>query len=137
MIKVRRCNENDIMQASSTITIAENLMAEQPRIDYSIQANGTNICISCTFLDSTLTDCVAVVHRRISQLSSSGLMKIESSHNFNRSSGDTAYGCIEGVDLERYQVGVFGVKIINGNYYYAVMIRNCHATLIIVITSRS
>ena len=127
------------MQASSTITIAENLMAEQPRIDYSIQANGTNICISCTFLDSTLTDCVAVVHRRISQLSSSGLANIESSHNFNRS-GDTAYGCIEGVDSEQYQVGVFGVKIItftNGNYYYyVVMIRNCHATLYI-ITSRS
>ena len=34
-------------------------------------------------------------------------MNIESSHKFNRS-GDTAYGCIEGVDLEQYQVGVVG-----------------------------
>ena len=50
---------------------------------------------------------MAVVHQRISQLSSSGLMNIESSHKFNRS-GDTAYGCIEGVNLEQYQVGVVG-----------------------------
>ena len=34
-------------------------------------------------------------------------MNIESSHKFNRS-GDTAYGCIEGVNLEQYQVGVVG-----------------------------
>ena len=32
-------------------------------------------------------------------------MNIESSHKFNRS-GDTAFGCIEGVNLEVYQVGV-------------------------------
>ena len=50
---------------------------------------------------------MAVVHQRISQLSSSGLMNIESSHKFNRS-GDTASGCIEGVNLEDYQVGVIG-----------------------------
>ena len=54
-----------------------------------------------------MTDCVVVVHQQISQLSSSGLMNITSSHRFNRS-GDTAYGCIEGVDLEQYQVGVVG-----------------------------
>ena len=34
-------------------------------------------------------------------------MNIESSHKFTRS-GDTAYGCIEGVNLTDYQVGVFG-----------------------------
>ena len=52
---------------------------------------------------------MAVVHQRISQLSSSGLMNIKSSRKFTRS-GDTAYGCIsiEGVDLERFQVGVIG-----------------------------
>ena len=32
-------------------------------------------------------------------------MNIESSHKFTRS-GDTASGCIEGVNLEDYQVGV-------------------------------
>ena len=42
---------------------------------------------------------------QVSQLSSSGLMNIESSHKFNRS-GDTACGCIEGINLEQYQVGV-------------------------------
>ena len=58
-----------------------------------------------------MTDCVAVVHQRVSQLNSSGLMNIESSHKFTRS-GDTAYGCIEGVNLEQYQVGVIGGKMI-------------------------
>ena len=48
---------------------------------------------------------MAVVHQRISQLSSTGLLNIESSHKFNRS-GDTAHGCIEGVNLEQYQVGI-------------------------------
>ena len=62
-------------------------------------------------MDSSATECVAVVHQQISQLSSSGLMNIESSHKFTRS-GDTAYGCIEGVNLEQYQVGVIGGKMI-------------------------
>ena len=38
-------------------------------------------------------------------------MNIESSHKFNRS-GDTAYGCIEGINLEQYQIGIEkGVQI--------------------------
>ena len=63
----------------------------------------------CTFLDSSTTDCVAVVHQQISQLNSSGLMNIESSHKFDRS-GDSAYGCIEGVNLTHYQIGVIDGK---------------------------
>ena len=55
---------------------------------------------------------MAVVHQRISQLSSSGLMNIESSHKFNRSGG-TAYGCIERVNLTDYQVGVIGGRLID------------------------
>ena len=39
----------------------------------------------------------------------SDLMNIESSHKFTRS-GDTASGCIEGVNLEDYQIGVVGVR---------------------------
>ncbi len=66
-------------------------------------------CITCTFLNSSATDCVAVVHQRISRLSSSGLMNIESSHKFTRS-GDTAYGCIKGVNLKYYQIGVINGK---------------------------
>ena len=54
---------------------------------------------------------MAVVHQRISQLSFSGLMNIESSHKLNRS-GDTANGCIEGVNLEQFQVGVVAGTII-------------------------
>ena len=72
-------------------------------IQYELTSTSTGVCITCTFLDSSTTCCVAVVHQRIPQLGFSGLMKIESSHKFNRS-GDTAYGCIEGVN--QYQVGV-------------------------------
>ena len=55
-------------------------------------------------VDSSTT---VVVCQRVSQLSfsTSGLMNIESSHKFTRS-GDTAYGCIEGVNLEQYQIGM-------------------------------
>ena len=80
-------------------------------IEYSLQSTSTGVCITCTFLDSSATDCVAVVHQRISQLSSSGLMNIESSHKLTRS-GDTASGCIEGVNMEDYQVGVVGGQFI-------------------------
>ena len=66
------------------------------------------ICINCTFQDSTATGCVAVVHQRISQLDSNGLMNIESSHKFNRS-GDTAYGCIPNINMTEYQIGVFSL----------------------------
>ena len=76
-------------------------------INYEVQSTSTGVCITCTFLESSTTNCVAVVHQRISQLNSSGLMNIESSHKFTRS-GDTASGCIEGVNLEDYQVGVLG-----------------------------
>ena len=78
---------------------------------YKLQNISTGVCITCTFLDSSTTDCVAVVHQRISQLSSSGLMNIESSHKFTRS-GDTAYGCIEGVNLGDYEVGVIDGQLV-------------------------
>ena len=78
---------------------------------FNVTSNG--VCITCTFLDSSTTDCVAVVHQRISQLSSSGLMNIESSHKFNRS-GDTASGCIT-VSLDEYQIGVIGAKQLSIN----------------------
>ena len=70
------------------------------------------VCVRCNFLDPDTSDCVAVVYQQISLLGSSGLMNIESSHRLT-SSGDTAYGCIEGVNLEQYQVGVIGGVSIN------------------------
>ena len=79
-------------------------------IEYELHPTLTGVCITCTFLDNSTTDCVAVVHHRISQLSSSGLTNIESSHKFNRS-GDTAYGCVEGVNLTHFQVGVIGGRM--------------------------
>jgi hypothetical protein len=84
------------------------VMTQQSSIDYILQATSTGVCITCTFLDSFITNCLVVVHQGIN---SSGLMNIESSHKFTRS-GDTAYGCIEGVNLEQYQVGVPGGKMI-------------------------
>ena len=99
-------------------------------IEYRLDPTSTGVCITCTFLDSSTTDCVAVVHQRISQLSSSGLMNIESSHKFNRS-GDTAYGCIGKVNLEQYQVGVIGgrklpppVEGMKGMYYVHIYMYN-------------
>ena len=74
---------------------------------YSLGSTSSGVCITCTFLDSSATDCVVVVHQRISQLNSSGLMNIESSHKFTRSA-DTAYGCIGAVNMDDYQVGVMG-----------------------------
>ena len=81
-------------------------------IKCKLQPTTNGVCITCNFMDpnGTLTDCLVVVHQQISQLSSSGLMNIVSSHMFNRSPGDTAYGCIEGVDLEQHQIGVVGVQ---------------------------
>ena len=90
-----------------TKSITDGAPQQEPFIQYDIVVTSSNVCITCTFLESSATDCVAVVHQQISQLSSSGLMNIESSHKFTRS-GDTAYGCIEGVNLEQYQVGVIG-----------------------------
>ena len=74
-------------------------------IEYQLTFPSTGVCVKCSFLDSTTSVCVAVVYRRISQLGSGGLMNIESSHKFNRS-GNSTYGCIEGFDMDQYQVGV-------------------------------
>ena len=84
----------------STIADKTNL------IEYRFQPFSNGTCINCTFKSGTLTNCVVVVHQRISQLSSSGLMNI-ATHKFHRF-GDTASGCIEGVNLTNYQVGVIG-----------------------------
>ena len=91
-----------------------------------IYTTSTGVCITCTFLDSSTTDCVSVVHQQISQLSSSGLMNIESSHKFTRS-GDTAYGCIEGVNLEQYQVRVFGGMKLNVPHLFFAYLGYYHA----------
>ena len=100
-----------VLHYSCGFCTVDNKTNPSSLIIYEFTANSTGVCITCTFLESsTATDCVAVVHQRISQLNSSaGLMNIESSHKFTRS-GDTASGCIEGVNLEDYQVGVVGGK---------------------------
>ena len=78
--------------------------------EYQVHPTSAGVCVNCTFLDNDSTGCVAVVHQRISQLSSSGLMNIKSSHKFNRS-GDTVtvYECIEEVNMTVYQIGVFSL----------------------------
>jgi hypothetical protein len=79
-------------------------------IEYDLHSNSTHVCITCVFKSSTPTSCLVVVHQRISQLSSSGLMNIESSHKFNRS-GNTAEGCIR-TNLKEHQVGVVDGKLV-------------------------
>ena len=79
-------------------------------IVYDLHSNSTHVCVTCMFKSSTPTSCLAVIHQRISQLSSSGLMNIESSREFTRS-GDTAYGCIQ-TNLKEYQVGVIDGKLV-------------------------
>ena len=66
------------------------------------------MCVKCTFLDTDASECVAVVHRN--------LTNIERSSKFTRS-GDIASGCIEGVNLEDYQVGVIGGRLLKSGVY--------------------
>ena len=80
-------------------------------------------------MDSSATDCVAVVHQRISQLSSDGLMNIESSHRFTRS-GDTASGCIDAVNMDDYQVGV-----LEGNQEDRPAMKGIKSTITIILVS--
>ena len=84
----------------------------QMTIQYKVTNTSTGVCVNCTFLDNSTTGCLVVVHRRISQLNSSGLMNIKESRKFNRS-GNTAYGCIKGVDLKDYQVGVIDGLVVS------------------------
>lgn len=95
-----------IMRVYKIILLAAGAFFDSMLMPYEVTTTSTGVCVSCTFMDTSSTDCVAVVHQRISQLNSSGLMTIESSHKFTRS-GDTASGCIEGVNLEDFQVGAF------------------------------
>ena len=82
-------------------------------IEYTLKSTSTSVCVDCTFLDVSTTACVVVIHQRISQLSSSGLMNIVSSHKFNRS-GDAAYGCIE-KKLEACDIGVIDGKLVTND----------------------
>ncbi len=78
-------------------------------VEYELKETASCIKMVCTFpMDSSATDCVVVVHQRISQLNSSRLMNI-TSYKFSRS-GDSASGCIPRVDLLQYQIGVVGGK---------------------------
>ena len=78
--------------------LIDNFERPSPSIHYSLESTSSGVCVKCTFLDTEASECVAVVVHR-------NLMKIESSHKFTRSD-DIASGCIEGVNLEDYQVGV-------------------------------
>ena len=94
-------------------------------IVYDLHSNSTHVCVTCMFTSSTSTSCLVVVHQRISRLSSSGLMNIESSHKFSRTN-DTAYGCIP-TNLKEYQVGVIEVVDLpqEGKYHtYSVYLRS-------------
>ena len=86
---------------SAVIPFIDNVERPSPSIDYSLESTSSGVCVKCTFLDTDTSECAAIVH------SVSDLMNIESICTFTRS-GDTASGCIEGVNLEDYQIGVIG-----------------------------
>ena len=75
---------------------------------YDLHSNSTHVCVTCSFMSSAPTSCLAVVHQRTNF--STGLMDIESSHRFNRS-GDTAYGCIQ-INWNDRQVGVVDGRLV-------------------------
>ena len=96
-------------------------------IEYSIQSNTNVSCITCNFKqNSSATGCLVVVHQRISQANLSGLMSIEANwtRRFTRH-GDTASGCIPGLDLELYQVGVADGKQVSGTFKGIVCVNSC------------
>ena len=92
------------MAKCDAIALCVGNESESTFIKYHLYSNSltSDACVTCTFLDSNTTACVVVV-----QLSSSELTRIESSHKFTRS-GNKASGCIEGVNLSSYLIGVIG-----------------------------
>ena len=92
--------------------IDTSLVLNEAFIHYELHSNYTGVCVRCTFpTKSTAKDCLAVV-----QLSSSSLTTIQSSHKFNKS-GNSAYGCIEGVNLTDYYIGVINGILIQKNSF--------------------
>ena len=80
------------------------------------------MCVQCNFLDIDSSECiVAVVHDR-------DLKNIESSHKFTRS-GDTASGCIEGVNLEDYHVGVVRGRRMKSGMFSMFFVEVCKLQL--------
>ena len=57
-----------------------------------------------------MSECIAVVHHPVSV--PDALTEIQSSHKFTRS-GDSASGCIKGVNLEEHQIGVIEAKLVS------------------------
>ena len=86
------------------------MLYTENKIKYKLLLNSTGVTVVCTFLDAnsftSTKSCIVVVHQRVNQLNSSGLLNIES-YIFTRE-GDTASGFIKGLNLEEYQIGVIG-----------------------------
>lgn len=86
-------------------------------VEYSIQPKSECVQITCHFKrDSSATDCLVVVHQQLTQINlTRGLMNLEA--NWTRRfthRGDTASGCIHGVDLGLHQIGVANGRKVRG-----------------------
>ena len=60
--------DNCISPLINIIRASDKVLQQSPQgpnndIDYEIRLTSTGVCITCTFLDSSTTDCVAVVHQ--------------------------------------------------------------------------
>lgn len=85
-------------------------------IKYSIQSTSDCVNITCDFKQtSSATDCLVIVHQQISLVNTTGLMNIEVNWTQRLTRhGDTASGCIPGIDLDLYQIGVANGRKISG-----------------------
>ena len=70
-------------------------------IEYSLNFTSSGVCVECFFMENDNSECIAVLHDR---LSFGGVMNL-SSHRFKRN-GDTAYGCIDQFDHDKQQLGI-------------------------------
>ena len=86
------------------------MLYTENKIKYKLLLNSTGVTVVCTFLNAnsftSTKSCIVVVHQRVNLLNSSGLLNIDS-YIFTRD-GATATGFIEGLNIDEYQIGVFG-----------------------------
>lgn len=86
-------------------------------IEYSVQHTSDCVQITCYFKQHTSpNDCLVVVHQHLTQINiTSGLMTIEvnRTQRFTRHD-DIASGCVPGLDLEVYQIGVANGREVPG-----------------------
>ena len=83
----------------------------EQEIAYNISNQGGDVCIECH------EPCVAIVHHSISQINvTNGFLNISQIVLINMTTeNETVFGCIHGIDLIDYQIGIISVISLNKN----------------------